>query len=166
MFTINQGSNFLMHPTQQLACRLCHYKNKKMKLYTWGLLAALLLITGIACTRDVKEPIPNNILGKWILTDTQSAGIGPPGVWAVASPAGRWMEIQNATQISGNVFPNSSTYQLLDSVTLKVIDPSQSAGFRLFNFQLDTVNRVLYFFKRPPNGGYCFEGCGTYKFVR
>jgi hypothetical protein len=146
-----------------------------MKPYSWGLLAALLVITGIACTRTINEPAPNNppvqpisgnILGKWVLTDTQSAGIGPPGVWAVASPAGRWMELQATTQLNGNVFPNSTTYQLLDSVTLKVIDPSQSGGFRLFNFQLDTVNQVVYFYKRPANGGFCNEGCGTYKFVR
>jgi hypothetical protein len=76
------------------------------------------------------------------------------------------MELQNATQLSGSVFPNSTTYQLLDSVTLKLIDPTQSTGFRLFNFQLDTVNRALYFYKRPANGGFCTEGCGTYKFVK
>ena len=94
------------------------------------------------------------------------AVIGPPGVWAIASPAGRWIELQTGALLSGNVFPNSTIYQLLDSVTLKVIDPSQSAGFHLFNFNMDTVKRVLYFYKRPPNGGYCFEGCGEYKFVR
>jgi hypothetical protein len=143
-----------------------------MKQYRCSLLAALLVITGIACSRTINDPIPgtipipNSILGKWVLTDTQSAGIGPPGVWAVASPAGQWMELQTGALLSGNIFPNSTIYQLIDSVTLKVIDPSQSAGFRLFNFNIDTVKRVLYFYKRPPNGGYCFEGCGTYKFVK
>src|SRR6187399_1165846 len=112
--------------TQRLIFKLCQYKKKKMKQYKWGFLAALLVITGIACSRTINDPIPgnipipNSILGKWVLTDTQSAGIGPPGVWAVASPAGQWMELQTGALLSGNIFPNSTIYQLLDSVTLKV----------------------------------------------
>lgn len=135
----------------------------------YGLLAAILFAAGItACMKngyDEKSFSPE-LAGKWVLTDTQSAGTGPPGVWAKASPADRWVEVGDNGNISGTVFPAATGYQLIDSVTLKVIDPSQAAGFRLFNYKIDTVQKALFFYKRPPNGGYCIEGCGSYKFMR
>ncbi len=129
-------------------------------------LLVLLILAGMACVKSSGDPIPNNFLGRWTLTDKQSAGTGGPGVWSPASPAGQWMEIQQAGQVSGTVFPDATRCQVVDSVTIKLIDPSQAAGFRLFNYRVDTVARVLYFYIRPSNGGYCFEGCGTYKFRR
>jgi hypothetical protein len=137
-----------------------------MKQYTLRLLAALLLITGFACTREVNEPIPDNLKGKWILTDIQAPGIGPLGVWSVANPAGRWMELNSSTHISGTAFPNSSTFHLLDSVTLTMVDPTQSANFRKFRFKVDSANQVLYLYILPPGNVFCTEGCGGYKFSR
>lgn len=122
-------------------------------------------LTACMVQKTDNSPFPESIYGKWVLTDTQSAGIGPPGVWAKAVPANRWMEIDQSGNITGNVFPAATGLQMVDSVSLKVIDPTQAAGFRLFSFQLDTAARVLYFYKRPPNGGFCVEGCGTYKFA-
>lgn len=135
-------------------------------------LLILLILAGMACVRSLDTPtaaptpipISNSILARWTLTDKQSAGTGPPGVWSVANPAGQWMEIRQNGQVSGTVFPAATGCQLIDSVTLKLIDPSEAAGFRLFNYRVDTVERALFFYIRPSNGGYCFEGCGTYKF--
>jgi hypothetical protein len=126
----------------------------------------LVILAGTACVKSSDDPIPNSFLGRWTLTDVQAPGIGPPGVWSPASPAGRWMEIQQNGQVSGTVFPDATRCQVVDSVTLKLLDPSQAAGFRLFNYRIDTVERAMYFYIRPSNGGYCFEGCGTYKFRR
>src|SRR6478736_3464340 len=117
----------------------CQHKNISMKQYTLALLTALLLIAGFACTREVNEPIPDNLKGKWILTDIQSRGDGRPGVWQVAYPAGRWMELHSSTNLSGTAFPNSTTFHLRDSVTLMMIDLAEPARFRLFRFHLDTA---------------------------
>ncbi|MES2331531.1 MAG: hypothetical protein V4539_18140 [Bacteroidota bacterium] len=136
------------------------------KNFALPVLLILLILAGIACRRSADGPIPNTILGRWILTDKQAPGTGPPGVWSVASPAGQWMELQPGGQVSGTVFPGATSYQVLDSVTVKLTDATQTAGFRLFNYQVDTVARVLFFYIRPSNGGYCIEGCGTYKFGR
>lgn len=133
-------------------------------------LMILLILAGMACVRSLDEPVPipisNSFLGRWSLTDKQAPGIGPPGVWSPASPAGQWMEIEQSGQVSGTVFPAATSCQVIDSVTVKLIDPSETAGFRLFNYRVDTVERALYFYMRPGNGGYCYEGCGTYKFRR
>jgi hypothetical protein len=129
-------------------------------------LLILLILAGMACVKSSDEPIPNNFLGRWTLTDKQAPGTGPPGVWSPASPAGQWMEIQQNGQVSGTVFPAATHCQVVDSVSLKLIDPSEAAGFRLFNYRVDTVERALYFYIRLANGGSCFEGCGTYKFKR
>lgn len=137
-----------------------------MKLVGW---VALLFMALIACTSNgvgPVTPIPNSLVARWVLTDTQSAGIGPPGIWAVASPQGQWMELSGNGSIAGTFFSAATGVQVLDSITLKVTDPSQQAGFRLFNYHIDTLNRSLFFYKRPANGGYCYEGCGTYKFIR
>lgn len=131
-------------------------------------LAVLMVLAGIsACMvqKSEQSPFPQVIYGKWELTDTQSAGIGPPGVWAKAVPSGRWLVISENGTIAGSVFPAATGFQMLDSSTVKVTDPSQEAGFRLFSFQLDTVQKALFLFKRPPNGGFCIEGCGSYKFI-
>ncbi|HZX59516.1 MAG TPA: hypothetical protein VFE54_12350 [Mucilaginibacter sp.] len=111
-------------------------------------------------------PIPGSLIARWTLTDIQSAGTGGPGVWSVANPPGQWMDIQPAGQISGTAFPNATGYQVIDSLTLKVIDPSQSAGFRLFAYHVDTAARALFFYIRPPGGVACIEGCGGYRFGR
>ena len=133
-------------------------------------LLILLIIVGMACVRSLDTPTPipisNSILGRWTLTDKQSAGTGGPGIWSTANPAGQWMEIQQNAQVSGTVFPAATVCLLVDSVTVKLIDPSEPAGFRLFNYRVDTVDRALYFYIRPPNGTYCIEGCGGYKFRR
>ncbi|MDB5210250.1 MAG: hypothetical protein JWQ30_1077 [Sediminibacterium sp.] len=129
-------------------------------------LLILLILAGIACRRSADGSIPNTILGRWVLTDQQAASIGGPGVWSVASPSGQWMELQSSGQVSGTVFPGATGYQVLDSVTVKLTDATQTAGFRLFNYRVDTVARVLLFYIRPGNGGYCIEGCGGYKFGR
>jgi hypothetical protein len=137
-----------------------------MKTIVW---VALLLMALIACTPNVSgpvTPIPNSLLARWVLTDTQSAGIGPPGIWAAASPQGQWMELSGNGSINGTVFMAATGFQVVDSATVKVTDPSQAAGFRLFNYRIDSVNHQLFFYKRPANGGYCTEGCGTYLFSR
>lgn len=137
-----------------------------MKNIFW---VALLFLVWIACTPNVAgpvTPIPNSLVARWVLTDTQSAGIGPPGIWAAASPQGQWMELSANGSITGTVFSTATGLLVVDSVTLKVSDPSQPAGFRLFNYRIDSVNRKLFFYKRPANGGYCYEGCGTYLFSR
>jgi hypothetical protein len=123
------------------------------------------VITACMVQKNEPSPFPQTIHGKWVLTDTQSAGIGPPGIWAKAVPDGRWMEIDGNNAIAGSVFPAATGYQVVDSVTLKVMDPSQEAGFRMFSFHLDTTQKALLLYKRPPNGRICFEGCGTYKFI-
>lgn len=137
-----------------------------MNVKILAVLLILIILAGVACVKSADDPIPNGFLGKWVLTDKQAPGTGPPGVWSVASPAGQWMELEPGGKLRGTVFPSATGYQVLDSVTVKLTDPSESAGFRLFNYQVDTVARVLYFYIRPSNGGYCFEGCGTYKFRR
>ncbi|MES2374611.1 MAG: hypothetical protein V4557_18690 [Bacteroidota bacterium] len=129
-------------------------------------LLILLILTGMACVKSAGDPIPNTISGRWTLTDKQAPGTGPPGVWSVANPAGQWMEILQNGQVSGTVFPDATVCQVVDSVTVKLVDPSQTAGFRLFNYRVDTIERALYFYIRPSSGGYCNEGCGTYKFRR
>lgn len=127
----------------------------------------VLWLTGDACSPTVNSlPIPNTIIGKWVLVEKQAPGIGPPGVWSPASPAGQWMDIQAGGQISGTVFTDVTGYQVLDSASLKLMAPTQPAGFYLFNYHVDAAARTLFFYIRPTNGGYCIEGCGTYKFVR
>ena len=111
-------------------------------------------------------PFDKSLTGKWILTDTQTAGIGPPGIWSKASPAGQTLELLTNSNVTGTAFPAATTYQLLDSMTIKLIDKNQSAGFRLFSYRIDTMARALFFYIRLPNGAACIEGCGTYKFSR
>jgi hypothetical protein len=137
-------------------------------LNKYGLLIGLLIVAAITACMVQKtdtSAFPKTIHGKWMLTDTQSAGIGPPGIWAKAVPAGRWIEIGENGTITGSAFPAATGYQMMDSSIVKVTDPSQEAGFRLFSFHLDTTHKALLLYKRPPYGGVCFEGCGTYKFI-
>lgn len=97
-------------------------------------LMILLIVAGMAWARSLDTPTPapipisNSILARWTLTDKQSAGTGPPGVWSVANPVGQWMEIQQNGQVSGTIFPAATGCQLIDSVTLKLIDPSETAA--------------------------------------
>jgi hypothetical protein len=132
-----------------------------MKKHTHLAILCLVFIIA-ACNRTATEPdFPNTILGRWHWVETQAPGTGPPGVWSAANPAGRYMELQAGGVITGTAFTDVTSYQLVDSVTLKLIAPTQPAGFRLFNYRLDSVDRALYFYIRPANGGYCIEGCGT-----
>ena len=140
------------------------------KLYGMMLLGVLL-----GCARSVSDPpVPNppagpfanTILGKWVLVETQAPGNGLPGAWLAAAPAGQLMDIQPGGNITGSVFPTVTGYQLTDSITVKMIDPTQTAGCRLFNYKIDTVARALFLYIRPANGALCYEGCGGLKFTR
>jgi hypothetical protein len=136
-----------------------------------GLLAIILITTGIACTPAIIDPVPapfaNTILGRWTLTEVQSAGTGGPGVWSTANPAGRWIDIQANGTVTGTAFPNATSFQAVDSIKFKLIDPSTQAGFHLFGHKIDTLKRELLLWILPPNGtSLCIEGCGGYRFVR
>ena len=124
----------------------------------------------MGCIPTVNNPVPlptpTMIAGKWILTQTQAPGIGPPGVWSAANPSGQWMDIQTAGQISGTAFSAATGYQAIDSATLKITDPTQPVGYRLFNYHVDTAAHTLFFYIRMPNGLICTEGCGGYRFER
>ena len=121
-----------------------------------------------ACSPSVNSPvtIPNSLIARWTLLQTQAPGIGGAGIWSTASPAGQWMELQGGGTIAGTAFPMATGYQVIDSVTLRINDPSQNAGYRLFTYRIDTVARTLTFYIKPPNGVLCFEGCGGYGFGR
>ncbi|TAH08191.1 MAG: hypothetical protein EAZ13_03985 [Sphingobacteriia bacterium] len=118
-----------------------------------------------SCSHSLEGGFVNpKLSSKWTLTDVQAPGYGPSGIWSVASPVGRWFQFNADSTVSGTVFTGATRYSILDSATLKIIIPTEAVGFKLYNYQLDSINRVLYFYLRPPNGGYCFEGCGTLKF--
>jgi len=130
-----------------------------------------LLVLGIACTPSVNNPptgpVADSLMGKWVLTEIQGPGIGGPGVWSPASPAGQTLEIHPGGQLSGTAFPTATAYQGVDSITVKLIDPSQPAGYRLFWYSIDTVQHTLRFTIKPlPGGAFCIEGCGGYRFTR
>jgi hypothetical protein len=137
-----------------------------------GLLAIIVMAIVIACSPAIIDPVPvpapfaNTILGKWTLTEVQAPGIGPPGVWSAANPAGRWIDIQANGTVTGTAFPNATSFQAVDSVKFKLIDPSTQAGFHLFGHKIDTIKRELLLWILLPNGGGCIEGCGGYRFVR
>ncbi len=140
-----------------------------------SVLVALLIFVLIVfafCRRSVDSPanglpIPATLQGRWILTDIQAPGTGPAGIWSQANPAGQWINIEQGGQVSGTAFPAATFCTPTDSVTFKLIDPSQSAGFHLFGYHLDTIAHVLFFYIRPPDGiTFCTEGCGAYKFTR
>ncbi len=136
-----------------------------MKQLTLIILLALLIT---ACTKSTEEKtsFSNTYLGTWRFVAQQAPGYGPPGEWTNA-PAGLTMTLAENGQISGNTFTDVTGYQLVDSNTVKLIAPSQSAGFYLFDYKVDTVQKALFFYIRPPDGmSICFEGCGTYRFER
>lgn len=136
-----------------------------------GLLIFVLIIFAF-CRRSVNSPVnglpvPAALQGRWTLTDTQAPGNGGPGVWSQANPSGQWINIEQGGQVSGTAFPSATYCVAVDSVTVKLADPSQPAGFRLFGYHIDTVSHELFFYIRPPDGTtYCIEGCGAYEFVR
>ncbi len=131
----------------------------------------LLMIILAACTRTGNgfAPVPftnTNYLGRWNMVAKQSPGIGGFGIWS-AAPAGQYMTIDNTGQVGGNTFTDVTGYQVVDSVTIKFIAPSQPAGFYLFNYKLDTVAKAFFFYIRVPDGTtMCIEGCGGYRFER
>ncbi len=129
------------------------------------LIYLLIICLFYSCSHSVEGVLFNpNLNGKWTLTDVQAPGYGPSGVWSVASPSGRWFQFNADSTVSGTVFTGATRYSIIDSATLKIIIPSEAAGFKLYNYQLDSIKKALFFYLRPPNGGYCFEGCGTLKF--
>ncbi len=137
-----------------------------MKRNILGTIVLLCVISAYQCTPNSNPPInsiPNNLLGRWTLTQKQAPGIGGPGLWSAATPAGQWLELQTGGQISGTAFADAISYQVVDSVTLKLIAPTQPAGYYLFNYKIDTLARTLSFYIKPPNGVLCTEGCGGYK---
>ncbi len=140
-----------------------------MKSVSFFIGVVVLLVTGIACSPTVNDPglpVADSLMGKWVLTEIQGPGFGGPGIWSPASPAGQTLEIHPGGQLSGTAFPAAGSYQGVDSVTVKFIDPSQPAGYRLFWYSIDTVQHTLRFSIKPPGGVYCIEGCGGYRFKR
>lgn len=129
----------------------------------------LVILLFSACAPSVDQPVTapfaDTILGKWNFVAKQGPGIGGAGEWTTP-PAGQFVTIDNTGHIGGNVFTDVTSYQLVDSTTVKLIAPSQTAGFYLFNYKLDTVTKAFFLYIRPTNGGYCIEGCGAYKFTR
>lgn len=136
-----------------------------MKIYPTLL---LVFILAFSCSPVVNAPvlISNTVVGNWVLTAMQSPGIGGAGIWSPANPSGKTMELTSDGKVSGTAFPGVNTYQAVDSVTLKLIDPNQPAGFLLFGYHVDTVAHSLFFYIKPTNGGICIEGCGGYRFER
>lgn len=140
-------------------------KHAMKKLFLGGI---ILLCTVIAwqCTPNSNPPvnsIPLSLLGRWTLTQKQAPGIGGPGVWSAATPAGQWLELQNGGQISGTAFVDATGYQVVDSVTLKLIAPAQPAGYYLFNYTINNQTQTLSLAIKPTNGVLCTDGCGGYK---
>ncbi|MBV9988486.1 MAG: hypothetical protein JO301_12465 [Chitinophagaceae bacterium] len=111
-------------------------------------------------------PIPNSVIGNWKLAEVQSPGTGGPGVWAAASPSGQTMNFSANGTVSGTAFPAATSFQQVDAVTLKITDPADPAGYRLFYFKIDTAARTLVLSIRLASGAICTEGCGGYKFVQ
>jgi hypothetical protein len=144
------------------------YKINAMKRITTVILLAVLMT---ACTRSADPVIaptnfPNTYLGTWRLVAKQAPGLGPVGVWTNAA-AGMSIILAENGQITGNTFTDVTQYQIIDSNTVKLIAPSQTAGFYLFDYTIDTVQKALFFYVRPADGvSSCFEGCGTYRFER
>ncbi len=129
----------------------------------------LLILLFAACAPSVEKPdtgpLANSILGRWNFIAKQAPGYGPPGEWTTP-PAGQYITLDSLGNVGGNLFTDVTGYQLVDSATVKFLAPTQAAGFYLFNYRLDTLEKAFYLYVRPSNGGYCFEGCGTYKFGR
>ena len=137
-----------------------------MKNLFFGGMILLFVLIAWQCrpnTNPPVNPIPMSLLGRWTLTQKQTAGIAGPGVWSAATPAGQWLELQTGGQISGTAFADAVSYQVIDSVTIKLTAPTQPAGYYLFNYMIDTVARSLTLYIKPPNGAVCIEGCGGYK---
>ena len=144
------------------------------------MLVVIFFTLGIACSRSSDTPqdessgtppvlshFNTSLEGRWVLTDTQSAGIGPAGVWSRALPAGRSMELKtNGVMDGGSVFTTVTGYQLIDSITIKLIDPAQAGRCQLFKYKIDTAARSLFFYILLPSGVHCTEGCGALKFTR
>ncbi len=130
------------------------------------LLILLFILASCEPTVEGTQNFEAKLSGKWILTDQQAAGIGPPGIWSTANPAGRWFQLNADSTVSGTVFKGATRYTIIDSATFRIINPTAPAGFELYNFKIDTIEKALFFYIRPPNGGYCFEGCGTLKFKK
>jgi hypothetical protein len=122
------------------------------------------------CTRTVDETIeqslPANITGKWTLTQVQSPGYGPAGTWSAASPSGQTMAISQNGKITGSAFPTASAVKKMGDLGLKVVDPGVQPGYRLFNYQIDTVANILFLYIQPADGAMCNEGCGGFRFER
>ena len=135
-----------------------------------GMMGLLFVVTAYQCTPNSNPPvnsIASSLLGRWTLTQKQAPGIGGPGVWSAATPVGQWLELQNNGQISGTAFADATSYQMVDSVTIKLIAPTQQpAGYYLFNFKIDSLARTLSLTIKPTSGVLCTDGCGGYKLER
>jgi hypothetical protein len=114
------------------------------------------------CKKNI-EPIDNSIIGKWTYTE-YNIGIGGPGQWLPATPAGQTIEFKSdGTFISsGSLRWEATKFEILDSVTIKFRPASTPPGYLLMVYSIDTIARELLMYPVNP---MCIEGC-EYKYRR
>src|SRR5436853_456060 len=91
-----------------------------------------LVITLAYCTRAVDETprqsLPENLQGRWKLTQVQRPGYGPAGTWSAADPMAQTLSIDQNGTITGTAFPSAKTVQTTGGAGLKIIDPAVQPG--------------------------------------
>lgn len=152
---------------QRSVCVPCQHKKEMMKqvLVLFGLVVVLAYCTK-AVDETSQQTIPTNLQGRWMLTQVQSPGYGPAGTWSAADPKGQTLAISRNGTVSGTAFASARTVQLVGNFGLKIEAPGVQAGYRLFNYQVDTVAHILFLYIQPTDGTMCNEGCGGYRFER
>ena len=140
-------------------------KKKPMTRITFFIFIVL-AVTITACKKSAdnnNEPIDHNLTGKWIYTEN-GFSIGGPMIWRNAAPANQVIEFKaNGTFIaSENFLSGVTSYEKLDSITLKFQPVSLSPGYIKMRYSIDSADGRLYLSPFEP---LCIEGCAD-RFVR
>lgn len=115
-------------------------------------------ISGCKKPADI-DPIDNNLLGKWTLTESK-IGIAGPGQWLPVAPPNPTIEFKaDGSFITSEPHWTSDQYRIVDSSTIKFLPVSNSVdslGYFLMGYSIDITGKELLMYNVLPG---CIEGC-------
>lgn len=122
------------------------------------------LVFGASCKKDNATSSGNTIVGIWYAYQYWISPGGGPVEWQPFEPPGQTIYFGSDGKFVGSssFYTDVSSYQLVDSNTIKFQPINLPSGYSLMGYQLDTLNQELLLWPKDP---FCIEGC-EYKFRR
>ena len=130
----------------------------------YALLLIAFFLTLTACEKSTvpTKTLPENLTGKWNYTQSFYSP-GGPLVYVSTDDLYQWINFKADGGFSSNMprFQDVASYEVLDSVTIKLFRPASQSSERFFA-QIDPASKKLTLSSAD---FICIEGCGS-KFKR